>query len=116
MAWVDNSLDLASKCRHYAVMAVVLTIRDVPEEVRDLLAQQARERGQSLQAYLLSVLNRQADFCRNRQLLAEIGQELDSGAGADQGAPDAAEVLGQARAERGLRGDASSAHSTRDVA
>lgn len=97
-------------------MPVVLTIRDVPEEVRDLLAQQARERGQSLQAFLLAVINRQADFCRNRQLLVEIGAELDGGAGADQDAPDAAELLAQARAERGLPDSASSTRPDRDVA
>ena len=94
-------------------MPVVITIRDVPEDVRDVLAQQARERGQSLQAYLLAVLNRQADFCRNRQLLDEISQELDSGGGADQDAPDAAELLARARAERDLP-DAT--RPTRDVA
>lgn len=93
-------------------MSVVLTIRDVPEEVRDLLAQQARERGQSLQAYLLAVLNRQADFCRNRQLLVEIGQELDGGGGADQDAPDAAELLARARAKRDLPDSASASQPT----
>ena len=94
-------------------MAVVLTIRDVPEEVRDLLAQQARERGQSLQAYLLTVLNRQADFCRNRQLLAELSDELDGGVGGGPTTPDAAELLARARAERELPGAGSSG---RDVA
>jgi hypothetical protein len=97
-------------------MSVVLTIRDVPEEVRDLLAQQARERGQSLQAYLLAILNRQADFCRNRQLLVEISQELDGGGGADPDAPDAAELLARARARRDLPDSASAAQPTRDVA
>ncbi|MDG4762979.1 hypothetical protein O7632_02460 [Solwaraspora sp. WMMD406] len=96
-------------------MAVVLTIRDVPEEVRDLLAQQARERGQSLQAYLLAVLNRQADFCRNRQLLAELSDELDDrSGGAGPTAPDAADLLACARAERDLPDAAAS--SGRDVA
>ncbi|WP_326549749.1 FitA-like ribbon-helix-helix domain-containing protein [Micromonospora sp. NBC_01813] len=95
-------------------MPVVLTIRDVPEEVRDLLAQQARERGQSLQAYLLAVLNRQADFCRNRQLLDELSDELDGGSGgAGPTTPDAAELLARARAERDLPDDATTG---RDVA
>lgn len=94
-------------------MAVVLTIRDVPDEVRDLLAQQARERGQSLQAYLLAVLNRQADFCRNRQLLAELSDELDGGLGAGPTAPDAADLLARARTEQDLPDSASSG---RDVA
>lgn len=97
-------------------MTVVLTIRDVPEEVRDLLAQQARERGQSLQALLLGVLHRQADFCRNRQLIAEISQELHGGGGADQDAPDPAELLVQARAERGLPDATAPARPGQDVA
>jgi hypothetical protein len=81
-------------------MTVVLTIRGVPEEVRDLLARDARERGQSLQAFLVSMLRRQASFSRNLQILAEIEGDLASAGGAGAGAPDAADVLGQARAER----------------
>ena len=80
---------------------VVLTIRDVPDEIRDLLSREARERGQSLQAFLLAVLKRQADFGHNRQLLIEIEYDLAHGRGAGADAPDAAEVLAQARAERG---------------
>jgi hypothetical protein len=81
-------------------MVTAVTVRDVPEEVRDLLAQQARERGQSLQAYLLGVLRRQARFSRNRELLAEIESELRAeGGGAGTEAPDSCEVLAQARAE-----------------
>ena len=99
-----------------AVMSVVITIRDVPEEVRDLLAQQARERGQSLQAFLVAVLNRQADFCRNRQLLVEISEEFDGGVGAGPDVPDAADVLVRARAERGLPDAGSSNRSDRGVA
>jgi hypothetical protein len=85
---------------HYAGMTVVLTIRDVPEEVRQLLAQDARERGQSLQAFLLSILGRQATFSRNRRLLVEIEEELRAGAGAGADAPDAADLLARVRAER----------------
>ena len=79
-------------------MAVV-TIRDVPDGVRDALAREARERGQSLQAYLLGVLSRQAGFARNRQLLDEIERELAAGGGAGVDAPDAAEVLERARSD-----------------
>jgi len=79
---------------------VVLTIRDVPDDVRDALARDARERGQSLQSFLLSVLKRQADFGRNRQLLADIERDLATGGGAGDDAPDAAELLEQARTER----------------
>lgn len=44
---------------------VALQIRDVPEEVRDVLAVSARDRGQSLQAYLLDLVTREARFRQN---------------------------------------------------
>jgi hypothetical protein len=78
----------------------VLTIRDVPDDVRDALARDARERGQSLQSFLLGVLKRQAGFGRNRQLLAEIERELATGGGAGEDAPDSAALLEQARTDR----------------
>ena len=83
---------------HHAFMGVVLTVRDVPEEVRDLLAEEARRRGQSLQAYVLYLLGRQAAFSRNRQLRTEIESELSREGGAGQDAPGAAEVLEGERA------------------
>ena len=45
-------------CRHNAGMTVKITIRDVPEEMRDELAFRASERGQSLQKYLMGELER----------------------------------------------------------
>jgi hypothetical protein len=78
----------------------VLTIREVPEGVKDALAREARDRGQSLQAYLLGVLNQHASYVRNRQLLEEIERDLEAGGGAGADAPDAAELLAQARSER----------------
>lgn len=85
---------------HYAVMGVVVTVRDVPEDVRDLLAGEAEQRGQSLQAYLLSVLRRQAAFSHNRQLLGGIEEQLSLDGGAGSDAPAAAELIRQGRAER----------------
>jgi len=79
-------------------MSVTLTVRDVPESVRDALAGVARSKGQSLQAYLLNVLSRQAAFSRNATLLDEIDRGLAEG-GADRDAPDSAQVLDQARAD-----------------
>ncbi|SDO89088.1 hypothetical protein SAMN04487905_10140 [Actinopolyspora xinjiangensis] len=43
-------------------------VRDVPEEVRVLLAEAARRGGQSLQNYLLRVFEREARFARNIEL------------------------------------------------
>lgn len=77
----------------------VLTIRDVSDVVRAALVREARERGQSLQSYLLSVLNRQAAFARNRQILDEIERDLATDGGAGDDAPDAAELLARARAD-----------------
>jgi len=48
---------------------VALQIRDVPDEVRDTLAAQARQRGQSLQAYLLDLVRQQAQRANNATLL-----------------------------------------------
>jgi hypothetical protein len=78
-------------------MTVVLTIRDVPDEVRDLLAQEARERGQSLQSFLLYVLRRQADYGLNRQILVEIDKDLLAGGAAGHQTRDAAGLLTDAR-------------------
>lgn len=78
----------------------VLTIRDVPDDVKDALARDARERGQSLQAFVLSVLEREAAFGRNRELLAEIDRELADGGGAGADAPDAADLIAEARERR----------------
>jgi hypothetical protein len=81
-------------------MAAVLTIRDVPDDVKEALARDARERGQSLQAFLLGVLERQAGYSRNRQLLAGVERDLAAGGGAGDDAPDASAVLEQARSRR----------------
>ena len=48
---------------------VALQIRDVPGPVRDRLTAAARAQGQSLQAYLLGVLEREAASQENRRLL-----------------------------------------------
>lgn len=78
----------------------VITIRAVRPEVRDALSREARERGQSLQAYLLGVLERQAAFGRNRSILAEAEADLADGGGAGRDAEDAAVVIERARPER----------------
>lgn len=83
---------------HNAGMSTV-TIRDVPDDVRDSLANDARERGQSLQAFLLGLLRRQAAFGRNKELLAEVQRDLSTADGAGPDAPDASDLIEQARSE-----------------
>lgn len=60
-----------AKCMYYRCMAY-LQIRDVPDDVRDVLAERARERGQSLNMYLREVVVREASFARNRALIDEV--------------------------------------------
>lgn len=48
-----------------ACMTVALQIRDVPEDVRDALAAAAAQRGQSVQAYLLSLVIREVRAMRS---------------------------------------------------
>ncbi|MFD1718935.1 hypothetical protein [Georgenia deserti] len=49
-----------------------LQIRDVPDDVRDVLAERARERGQSLTMFLRDVVMREASFAANRVLLDQV--------------------------------------------
>lgn len=53
-------------------MPVAIQIKDVPEEVRDALAARAAARGQSTQAYLRALLEREFRAARNSQLLASM--------------------------------------------
>jgi hypothetical protein len=82
-----------------ACMSVALQIRDVPEDIRDVLAELAHSRGQSLQAFLLALVRREARFARNLALLHGFDDRTD-------GVPDSVsvtEVLDQARTEQDAR-------------
>jgi hypothetical protein len=57
-------------------MALTVTVRDVPENVREALNRVARMRGQSLQAFLMSVLKQQAEFSRNAELAASRAEHV----------------------------------------
>ncbi len=76
---------------------VALQIRDVPDDVRDVLAARARAQGQSLQAFLLDLVRREAGFARNQALLADVSW---SGGGRAT-VVDVVAALDEARAERG---------------
>jgi hypothetical protein len=59
------------------VVMVALQIRDVPDEVRDALVAQARQRGQSLQGYLLELVRQQAQRADNAVLLSRFSGRDD---------------------------------------
>ena len=60
------------RCCHNAVMAVQITIRNVPEEVRDELAARAALKRQSMQEYLRSELERMAALPSIESVLEEV--------------------------------------------
>lgn len=53
-------------------MAVALQIKDVREEVRDAIAARAAAIGQSMQAYLHEILEREFRAERNKQLFDNL--------------------------------------------
>lgn len=74
-----------------------IQIRDVPEAARDALAERARQRGQSLSAFLRDVVLREAGFVRNGALVDEIDVGSDD---ADYGVDDVLNALDNGRAGR----------------
>lgn len=76
---------------------VALQIRDVPDEVRDVLAERARARGQSLQAYLLALVEGEALRGGNVDVLRRFEGRSD---GATGPAVEIVADLDEARAHR----------------
>ena len=76
---------------------VALQIRDVPDEVRDTLAELARVRGQSLQAFLLSMVVNEARRSANAALLARFSDRSD---GSRLTSAEVVAALEEARSER----------------
>lgn len=76
---------------------VAVQVRDVPDDVRSRLVEEARARGVSLQTYLLDVLIRESRAAHNRGALRAWVPVRGTGA-----APpvDTVELMAQARAER----------------
>jgi len=52
-----------------------ITIRNVPDDIADVLSSRARDGGRSLQAFLLGLLQREASTPDMRSLLRDIRQE-----------------------------------------
>jgi antitoxin FitA len=76
---------------------VALQIREVPEELRDRLSELARQRGQSLQAYLFDVLR---DEARRQDNLAVLDRFSQSAYGTQISPADIHSALAAERAQR----------------
>lgn len=76
---------------------VAFQIRDVPDQVRQTLAARARARGQSLQAFLLSLVEAEARRSANLTLLDEFARRDD---GSRLPASEATDALERARGDR----------------
>lgn len=75
-------------------MASLLQIRGVPEETRRELKARAAARGQSMNAYLLDMVNRESE----RPTVAEVLRRAERRA--ERADTTAAEIVAAARAER----------------
>jgi antitoxin FitA len=76
---------------------VALQIRGVPDDIRQRLAEQAAARGQSLQAFLLTMVTDQARRSTNLAILERFGARQD---GSQLPTAQVTKALDQARAER----------------
>jgi hypothetical protein len=79
---------------------VTLQIRDVPEEVRDRLADAAQRRGKSLQAYLLELVNTEARRIRNLELIDSLRGRTDGTQATVDWSPPPAPLASSAIPER----------------
>ncbi|MFF9015271.1 hypothetical protein ACF09C_20185 [Streptomyces sp. NPDC014870] len=76
---------------------VALQIRDVPDEIRDILADRAQQLGQSLQAYLLALVTNEAARANNIALLRSFEDRTD---GTRATTAEAVAEIADAREER----------------
>lgn len=81
----------------YNACMVALQIRRVPDDIRQALADRAASRGQSLQAFLLTVITDEARRSSNVALLTRFRGRDD---GSRLSPAQVTEALDQARAER----------------
>ena len=82
---------------------VALQIRDVPDDVRQTLADHASRRGQSLQSFLLRLVTDEARRSTNVTILNRFADRTD---GSSLSTADVAELIDEARAERDPDGGA----------
>ncbi len=66
------------QCSYYNCMGVVITVRDVPDAVRDELAARAARAGKSLQEYLRGMFIDTAERPPVQDVIARARQRVDS--------------------------------------
>lgn len=76
---------------------VALQIRDVPDDIRQALAERAAARGQSVQAFLLTLVTDEAHRSSNLAVLERFAGRQD---GSQLSSAQVTEALDQARAGR----------------
>lgn len=79
---------------------VNIQVRDVPEDLRNTLATAAKERGQSMQAYLMTLLEEAGRRTRSVAMLRRLDSMGGGYAGTDS---DAVSEIAEQRAERDRR-------------
>lgn len=84
----------------YGACMVTLTIHDVDDSVRDALVERARARGQSLQVFLLALVENEARSSTNLALLDRFTGRSD---GPRMTSEEADEAVQHHRAERDSR-------------
>ncbi len=84
----------------YIACMVALQIRDVPDDIRQTLAEQAAARGQSLQSFLLRLVTDEARRSTNLALLDRFAARRD---GSQLSPEQVTAALDEARAEREAR-------------
>jgi hypothetical protein len=57
---------------------VALSVRGVSDETLDLLRREADQHGRSLTRHLIAVLDAEAERCRRRQQLRQLGERLEA--------------------------------------
>ncbi|HEX6467483.1 MAG TPA: hypothetical protein VF069_00185 [Streptosporangiaceae bacterium] len=80
-------------------MVTTLQIRDVPEELHDVIAARAKAAGMSISQFLLRIVEREASRPTNAEVLERAAQ-LAARRGRKVGADEIVSALHEGRAER----------------
>ncbi|MGN6128118.1 MAG: FitA-like ribbon-helix-helix domain-containing protein [Humibacter sp.] len=81
-------------------MPVTITIRSVPDAVRDTLAARAKRRGQSMQEYLVGALRDLADKPTVDEWMAEVREHAAKRPRAGWSSQELVDLIHEAREER----------------